>query len=200
MARRRSRSPITGASVLAASWYAFAVHARDLDPARRGLCRDRISDQQPGPRSRHRRGPLGGHLAADGAGVRHGAARHSGGRSGTDHLGAGPRGAAVSQSHRSLPADQSDRVQCQPVFRHGRACRDGEHRDRRAVAGPAGLDRRAARACDACSLRGGNYDPADRLRSRRRPSSWPDAIRMRPIRSLRRRSRSTATRWACSAA
>ena len=47
-------------------------HARNLDHARRGLCRDRVSDQQSGPRSRHRCGTLGGHLVADGAGVRHG--------------------------------------------------------------------------------------------------------------------------------
>ena len=71
--------------------------------------------------------------------------------------------------------------------------------DRRAVAGPAGLDRRAARACDrvlcaegimtlrilcafvvAIFLAGCNQDAANS--------------------SLRRRSRSTAMRWACSAA
>ena len=60
----------------------------------------------------------------------------------------GARGAAVSQSDRSLPADQSDRVQRQPVFGHGRACRDRERRHRRAAGGFAGLDRRTARACD----------------------------------------------------
>ncbi len=43
--------------------------------------------------------------------------------------------------HRPLPPDQSDRIQCQPVFGHGRACRDREHGNRRAAAGSAGLDR-----------------------------------------------------------
>ena len=34
-------------------------HARDLDPARRGVCRNRISDLQPGARPRHRGGHFG---------------------------------------------------------------------------------------------------------------------------------------------
>ena len=45
---------------------------------------------------------------------------------GTHRLGAGARSAAVPQSDRPVPADQPDRLQRQPVFRHGRACR---HRD-----------------------------------------------------------------------
>ena len=109
-------------------------------------------------------------------------------------------GAAVSQSDRPVPADQSDRVQRQPVFRHGRACR---HRD-----APA-----SARCCWDCwsgsprrsglrprSLRGGSYDPADRLRVRRRHLPRRLQSGCGAIRSRRRRSRSTATRWACSAA
>ncbi len=101
---------------------------------------------------------------------------------------------------RSLPADQSDRVQRQPVLGHGRACRDREHRHRRAAAGPAGLDRRAARACDRILCAEGIMTLRIVCAVHRRPSSSPDAIRMRPIRSFRRRSRSTAMRWACSAA
>ena len=77
---------MTGASVLAASWYAFASMLGTSIMLGAVVRRDRISDQQPGPRSRHRRGHFGRHLAADGAGVRHGAARHSGGRSGAHDL------------------------------------------------------------------------------------------------------------------
>ena len=47
-----------------------------------------------------------------------------------------------SRSDRSLPADQSDRVQRQPVLRDGRIGRHGERGCRSAVGGLAGLDRR----------------------------------------------------------
>ena len=70
------------------------LHARHLDHARRGLRGDRLSDQQPGARSRNRCGTVGGHLAADGAHLRHGAARNPGGRSGQDRHGARPRRAS----------------------------------------------------------------------------------------------------------
>ena len=57
-------------------------------------------------------------------------------------------GAAVPQSDRSVPADQPDRIQRQPVLRHGGARRHREHGHRRAVAWPVRLDRGAARARD----------------------------------------------------
>ena len=119
---------ITGASVLAASWYAFAsmlgtsIMLGAVFVAIGYLISSLVRDRGTAA------GTFGGHLAADGADLRHGAARHSGGRSGSDRHSARPRRAALSQSHRPLPDDQSDGVQCQPVFRHGGACRDREHR------------------------------------------------------------------------
>ena len=52
---------------------------------------------------------------------------------GTDRLRAGSRSAAVSQSDRPVPDDQPDRLQRQPVFRHGRARRHRDDQRRRAV-------------------------------------------------------------------
>ena len=96
---------ITGASVLAASWYAFAsmlgtsILLGAVFVAIGYLISSLVRDRGTAA------GLLGGRLVADGAGVRHGTARHSGGRSGTGRLGARPRGAAVPQSDRPLPAD-----------------------------------------------------------------------------------------------
>ena len=64
------------------------LDARNVDHAGCGLRRDWLPDQQPGARQGHRRRPLGGGLVADGAGVRHGTARHPGRRSGEDRVGA----------------------------------------------------------------------------------------------------------------
>ena len=61
----------------------FRLHARDLDHARGCLRGDRISDQQPGARSRHGGRRSRRNLAVDGACIRHGAARRAGRRSGT---------------------------------------------------------------------------------------------------------------------
>ena len=82
---------ITGASVLAASWYAFAsmlgtsILLGAVFVAIGYLISSLVRDRGTAA------GTFGRHLAADGAGVRHGAARHPGGRSGTHHLGARPR-------------------------------------------------------------------------------------------------------------
>jgi Cu-processing system permease protein len=78
---------VTGASVLAASWYAFASMLGTSILL--GAVFVAIGYQQPGPGSRHRCGTLGRHLAADGAGVRHGTSRHPGDRSGASDLGTG---------------------------------------------------------------------------------------------------------------
>ena len=101
---------ITGASVLPASWYAFASMLGtsillgavfvSIGYLISSLVRDRGTAA----------GLLGGHLVADGAGVRHGTSRHSGDRSRTGDLGGRPRGAALPQSDRPLPAEQSDRI------------------------------------------------------------------------------------------
>ena len=64
-----------------------------------------------------------------------------------DRLCARSRSAAVPQSDGPVPDDELDRVQRQPVFRHGGARRHRDDQRRRAVDGTGRLGRRAARAC-----------------------------------------------------
>ena len=85
---------ITGASVLAASWYAFAsmlgtsIMLGAVFVAIGYLISSLVRDRGTAA------GIVGRDLAADGAGVRHGAARRAGGRSGKDRHGARARSAA----------------------------------------------------------------------------------------------------------